>query len=75
VPGLFRKPAKPSESIIAVAGILAIGLTLEFGHGVWLDSLNGRHINFAVLPLYWFIWNLFPLMLFAIGKLLQRQGR
>jgi len=75
VPGLFRASVKPSESIVVVAVVLAIGLTFEFARSVWLDSLNGHHINFAVLPLYWLMWNVLPLILFAIGKLLQKQGR
>jgi hypothetical protein len=75
VPGLFRKSVRLSSSIFAVAIVLAIGLTFEFAQGAWLDDLDGRHIRFAILPFYWLMWNLLPLILFAIGKLLQRQGR
>ena len=76
MPGLFRKSVKPSESMLALATVLAIGFTFEFVQRAWLEnSLNWHHIEFATLPLYWLTWNLLPLTLFAIGKLLQRQGK
>jgi hypothetical protein len=76
VPGLIRKSVKPSESILAFAAVLAAGFTFVFLQRVWLEnSLNWRHIEFATLPFYWLMWNLLPLTLFAIGKLLQRQGK
>ena len=38
-------------------------------------DVNGRHVNFLTLPLYWLLWNVLPLTFFGIGKLLQKQGR
>ena len=61
--------------MLAFAVVLAIGFTFEFAHRVWLDSLNGRHVKFGVLPFYWLAWNLLPFTLFAIGTLLRRQGK
>jgi hypothetical protein len=73
---LFRKPAKASKSMLVFAIVLAIGLTIQFIQGVLRDFYaNGDHPNFLTLPLYWLIWNLLPLTLFGIGKLLQKQGR
>ncbi len=76
MPGLFRKPVKPSKSMFVFAVVLAIGLSFEFARGVWLDiNVNGRHVNFVVLPEYLLLWNLLPLTIFGVGKLLQKQGR
>ena len=76
MPGLFRKPSKPSQSVLGCALVLAIGLTIEFLQRVWLDfNVNQHHVKIATLPLYWMLWNLLPLTLFGIGKVLQRQGR
>ena len=61
--------------MLALATVLAIGFTL-WVQRAWLEnSLNWHHIEFATLQLYWLTWNLLPLTLFAIGKLLQRQGK
>jgi hypothetical protein len=76
MPGLFRKPVKPSKSMFALAVVIAVGLSFEFVQGVWLEvNVNGRHVNFLTLPLYWLLWNVLPLTFFGIGKLLQKQGR
>ena len=76
MPGPFRKSVKPSESILAFAGVLAVAFTVVFVHRVWLESSrNWRHIEFATLLFYLAVWNLLPLTFFAIGKLLQKQGK
>jgi hypothetical protein len=76
VPGLFRKAVKPSKSMVAFALVIAVGLNLEFIHTVWLDAfVNDHRVNFATLPLYWLLWNLFPLTIFGIGRLLRKQGK
>ena len=61
--------------MLVFAIVLAIGLTIQFIQGVLRDFYaNGDRPNFLTLPLYWLIWNLLPLTLFGIGKLLQKQG-
>ena len=76
VPGLFRKAVKPSESMLAWALVFAVGMNLEFAHGVWLNVyVNDHRPNFLTLPLCWLLWNLLPLTIFGIGRLLRKQGR
>ena len=61
--------------MFALAVVIGTGLSLEFVENVWLEINNGRHINFATLPLYWLLWNLLPLTFFGISTLLKKQGR
>ena len=60
---------------MAFGVVLAIGFTFEFAHRVWLEIVNGRRVNFGALPFYWLLWNLLPLTLLAIGRLVRRQGK
>jgi hypothetical protein len=53
-----------------------VGLNVQFAISVIRDSHSaGHHANFLILPVFWLIWNLLPLTIFAIGWLLQKQGR
>jgi len=62
--------------MFSLALALAVGLTIEFVHLVLLDVyVNGRRANLATLPLYWLLWNVFPIAIFGISKLLEKQGR
>jgi hypothetical protein len=76
VPGLFRKPAKPSLSCFCTAIALSIGLTIQFGVGIMRDIRAGGHPpNFLTLAAYWLIWNVLPLAIFGVGMLLRKQRR
>jgi hypothetical protein len=60
----------------AFALVVAVGLNLELVRRVWLDVyVNGHRANFATLPLYCLFWNLLPLTIFGIGRLLRKQGK
>jgi hypothetical protein len=60
----------------AFAVIIAVGLNLEFIHTMWRGAyVNDHRVNFATLPLYWLLWNLLPLTICGIGRLLRKQGR
>jgi len=62
--------------MVAFALVVAVGLNLEFVYTVWLDVyVNDHRANFATLPPYWLLWNLLPLTIFGIGRLLRQQGR
>ena len=56
---------------------LGIGVQIEFFQLVLRDiHANGlRGVNFVAMPLYWLLWNILPFTLFAIGRLLKKQGR
>jgi hypothetical protein len=76
VPGLFRKPAKPSVSCFGTAIVLGIGLTIQFAVGIMRDiRVSGHPPNFLTLAVYWLIWNLLPLAIFGVGMLLRKQRR
>ncbi len=57
------------------AVMAAVGFNLEFIKTVWLDVyVSGHHPDFAALPVFWLLWNLFPLTIFGIAKLLKERG-
>ena len=76
VPGLFRKPAKPSVSCFGTAIVLSFGLTIQFAVGAMRDiRVSGHPPNFLTLAVYWIIWNPLPLAIFGVGMLLRKQRR
>jgi len=55
--------------MFALAVVIAVGLSFEFVQGVWLEvNVNGRHVNFLTLPLYWLLWNVLPLTFLESGN-------
>ena len=46
MPGLFRKPSKPSQSFLGCAVALAVGFTIEFLRRM---SLDFNDVNIAIL--------------------------
>ena len=76
VPGLFRKPAKPSMSCFGTALVLSIGLTIQFAVGIMRDiRVSGYPPNFLTLAVWWLIWDLLPLAIVGVGILLRKQQR
>ena len=76
MPGLFRKPAKPSVSCFGTAIVLSIGLTIQFALGLIRDiRISGHPPNFLTLAVYWLVWNLLPVAIFGVGMLLRKQRR
>jgi hypothetical protein len=53
-----------------------MGMTIEFALSIWHDIyMNGNRVSLVTLPLYGLLWNVLPLIVFGIGKFLQKQGR
>jgi hypothetical protein len=62
--------------MVALALVFAVGMNLEFIHTVWRDIyVNYHRPAFITLPLYWLLWNVLPLTLFGLARLLRKQGR
>jgi len=58
------------------AVMAAAGFNFEFLRTVWLDVYVSEHrLNLATLPLYWLLWNLLPLTIFGVSRLLHKQGK